>query len=79
MIGAEADIQYADIGADTDLCGVLDNNDSTAGSVRWARARSVFDRAPIYATVGLAYGEVNNGFNSSNDVSDGWTIGGGVE
>jgi len=79
VIGAEADIQYADIGADTDSGGVLDNDDSTASSVRWARAGSAFNRAPIYATVRLAYGEVNNGFNSSNDVSDSWTIGGGVE
>jgi outer membrane immunogenic protein len=38
-----------------------------------------FDRALIYATGGLAYGEVNNGFSSSDDVSVGWTIGAGVE
>ncbi len=50
----------------------------TAGTVR-ARAGWAFDRALIYATGGLAYGEVQNGFNSSDDVSVGWTIGGGVE
>ena len=50
----------------------------TAGTVR-ARADLAFDRVLIYATGGLAYGKVNNGFNSSDDVSVGWTIGGGVE
>jgi outer membrane immunogenic protein len=44
-----------------------------------ARAGWAFDRALVYATGGLAYGEVNNGFSSSDDVSVGWTIGGGVE
>ncbi len=44
-----------------------------------ARAGVAFDRALIYATGGLAYGEVNNSFNNSDDVSVGWTIGAGVE
>jgi len=80
VFGAEADIQYADIGGDNDFGGVLDDDDSDSwfGTVR-ARAGVAFDRALIYATGGLAYGEVNNGFNSSDDVSVGWTIGAGVE
>jgi outer membrane immunogenic protein len=80
VIGAEADIQYADIGGDNDFGGILDDDDSDSwfGTVR-ARAGWAFDRALIYATGGLAYGEINNGFSSSDDVSVGWTIGGGVE
>jgi outer membrane immunogenic protein len=80
VIGAEADIQYADIGGDNDFGGILaeDDSDSWFGTVR-ARAGWAFDRALIYATGGLAYGEINNGFSSSDDVSVGWTIGGGVE
>jgi outer membrane immunogenic protein len=82
VLGAEADIQYADIGGDNDFDGILNGDDgddeSWFGTVR-ARAGVAFDRALVYATGGLAYGEVSNGFSSSDDVSVGWTIGGGVE
>jgi outer membrane immunogenic protein len=80
VLGLETDIQYADIGGDTDFGGILDDDDSDSwfGTVR-ARAGVAFDRALIYATGGLAYGEVSNGFTSSDDVSVGWTIGAGVE
>ncbi|NBJ13881.1 outer membrane protein [Microvirga arsenatis] len=82
VLGAEADIQYADIGGDSDFDGIFngddDDDDSWFGTVR-ARAGVAFDRALIYATGGLAYGEIRNGFSSSDDVSVGWTIGGGVE
>jgi outer membrane immunogenic protein len=81
VLGAEADIQYADIGGDNDFDGILnsdDDDESWFGTVR-ARAGVAFDRALVYATGGLAYGEVSNGFTSSDDVSVGWTIGAGVE
>lgn len=80
VIGAEADIQYADIGGDNDFGGILDDgdNESWFGTVR-ARGGVAFHRALIYATGGLAYGEVTNGFGSSDDVNVGWTIGAGVE
>jgi outer membrane immunogenic protein len=80
VVGLETDIQYADIGGDNDFGGILDDDDSESwfGTVR-ARAGYAFDRALIYATGGLAYGEVSNGFSSSDDVSVGWTIGAGVE
>jgi len=82
VLGAEADIQYADIGGDNDFDGILNGDDgddeSWFGTVR-ARAGVAFDRALVYATGGLAYGEVSNGFSSPDDVSVGWTIGGGVE
>ena len=60
--------------------GILDDDDSDSwfGTVR-ARAGYAFDRALIYVTGGLAYGEVSNGFYTSDDVSVGWTLGGGVE
>jgi outer membrane immunogenic protein len=80
VLGLETDIQYADIGGDNNFGGILDDDDSDSwfGTVR-ARAGVAFDRALIYATGGLAYGEVSNGFTSSDDVSVGWTIGAGVE
>jgi outer membrane immunogenic protein len=81
VLGLETDIQYADIGGDTNFGGILngdDDDESWFGTVR-ARAGVALDRALIYATGGLAYGEVSNGFTSSDDVSVGWTIGAGVE
>jgi outer membrane immunogenic protein len=81
VLGLETDIQYADIGGDTNFGGILtgdDDDESWFSTVR-ARAGVAFDRALIYATGGLAYGEVSNGFTSSDDVSVGWTIGAGVE
>ncbi|MBM1171575.1 outer membrane protein [Microvirga arabica] len=80
VLGLETDIQYADIGGDNDFGGILDDGDSDSwfGTVR-ARAGVALDRALIYVTGGLAYGEVNNGFYTSDDVSVGWTLGGGVE
>jgi len=80
VLGLETDIQYADIGGDNDFGGILDDDDSDNwfGTVR-ARAGYAFDRALIYVTGGLAYGEVSNGFYTSDDVSVGWTLGGGLE
>jgi outer membrane immunogenic protein len=80
VFGVETDIQYADLGGDNDFGGILDDDDSDSwfGTVR-ARAGVAFDRALVYVTGGLAYGEVNNGFYGSDDVNVGWTIGAGVE
>jgi len=72
VLGAEADIQYADIGGDNDFDGILNGDDgddeSWFGTVR-ARAGVAFDRALIYATGGFAFA----------DDATGWTVGGGLE
>ncbi|MBM6582968.1 porin family protein [Microvirga sp. BT689] len=80
MLGLETDIQYADIGGDTSIPGLDsdDNDDNWFGTVR-ARVGYAFDRALVYATGGLAYGKISNGFSNSDDTSVGWTLGAGVE
>ncbi|WP_372441224.1 outer membrane protein [Microvirga arvi] len=80
VLGLETDIQYADIGGDTSIPGLDsdDNDDNWFGTVR-ARVGYAFDRALVYATGGLAYGKISNGFSNSDDTSVGWTLGAGVE
>ncbi|WP_418294817.1 outer membrane protein [Microvirga ossetica] len=80
VVGLETDIQYADIGGDTTLPGLdsHDDDDNWFGTVR-GRAGYAFDRALIYATGGLAYGKISNGFSNSDDTNVGWTLGAGVE
>ncbi|WP_315974901.1 outer membrane protein [Microvirga yunnanensis] len=80
MLGIETDIQYADIGGDNNIPILKsdDDDDNWFGTVR-ARAGYAFDRALIYATGGLAYAKISNGFSSSDDTSVGWTLGAGVE
>ena len=80
VVGLETDIQYADIGGDTTLPGLdsNDDDDNWFGTVR-GRAGYAFDRALIYATGGLAYGKISNGFSNSDDTNFGWTLGAGVE
>ena len=80
VVGLETDIQYADIGGDTALPGLDSNDDDNNwfGTVR-GRAGYAFDRALIYATGGLAYGKISNGFSNSDDTNVGWTLGAGVE
>ncbi|MBZ6074947.1 outer membrane protein [Microvirga puerhi] len=72
VIGAEADIQYADRGRDNGYYGLgyygHNSSDDWFGTVR-ARAGFAFDQALIYATGGFAYGDSNGG----------WTVGGGLE
>jgi outer membrane immunogenic protein len=80
VVGAEADIQWADTGdqdavfvagpgnAGTFLPGEFEGAEDWFGTVR-LRAGVAFDRVLIYATGGLAYTEDNTG----------WTAGGGVE
>ncbi|WP_112662928.1 outer membrane protein [Microvirga flavescens] len=87
VIGAETDIQYADIGGNNNNAVFVGNgavlgfnnnsSDNYFGTVR-VRAGYAFDRALIYATGGFAYGDVaGNSFSSSSN--GGWTVGGGVE
>jgi outer membrane immunogenic protein len=97
VIGVETDIQYADIGGRSNYGYVNglyygdDSNGNWFGTVR-ARAGVAFDRALIYVTGGLAYGDVARGssvilgptgavigYGSNSDVNTGWTLGGGVE
>ncbi|MCB5175964.1 outer membrane protein [Microvirga lenta] len=95
VLGVETDIQYADIGGRDrgafDGIAFRDSSDGNwFGTVR-ARAGVAFDRALIYVTGGLAYGDVARGnsfyvdadgdfiYGSSDDVNTGWTLGGGVE
>jgi outer membrane immunogenic protein len=96
VLGVETDIQYADIGGrDRGFVAGAAFRDSSDGNwfgtVR-ARAGVAFDRALIYVTGGLAYGDVARGnsvilgptgavigYGSSSDVNTGWTLGGGVE
>jgi len=104
VFGVEADIQYTDVESDTTIFsnpgGLFFPSTSTAtseldylGTVR-ARLGFAFDRALVYATGGLAYGDVTNAVavtftpvgaapftyaGSESDVEFGWTIGAGVE
>jgi outer membrane immunogenic protein len=80
VIGAEADIQYADTddkdavfipaigGTGVFVPGEFEGSEDWFGTVR-LRAGVAFDRVLIYATGGLAYTDNNSG----------WTAGGGVE
>jgi outer membrane immunogenic protein len=80
VVGAEADIQWADTGDQdavfvagpgnlgTFVPGEFENDADWFGTVR-LRAGVAFDRVLVYATGGLAYTEDNTG----------WTAGGGVE
>jgi len=98
VLGVETDIQYADHIGGRDrgfvpgVAGFRDDSDGNwFGTVR-ARAGVAFDRALIYVTGGLAYGDIASGrsvfvdpvtgdtfFGSESDVNTGWTLGGGVE
>ena len=95
VIGAEADIQWADLGGNGNdfflgngFVGGGGNGLDWFGTVR-ARAGFAFDRLLVYATGGFAYanGNNNNGcFVGATVVAcggggdlTGWTLGGGVE
>jgi outer membrane immunogenic protein len=85
VVGLETDLQYADIGRNYEvinagLVGVpgfveIEDGDNYFGTVR-ARLGVAFDRALVYATGGLAYGDMG-GFGDETSV--GWTVGGGLE
>ena len=96
VVGLETDIQYADIGGGNSnwyYGGYYrdSSNGDWFGTVR-ARAGVAFDRALIYVTGGLAYGDIANGssayydpafagyyYGSDNGTNTGWVLGGGVE
>jgi outer membrane immunogenic protein len=95
VIGAEADIQWADIGNNNNnlfvpgvgfVAGGNNNGMDWFGTVR-ARAGVAFDRFLVYATGGFAYSDNNRnsvfvpgvGFVDNGGSNTGWTVGGGVE
>jgi outer membrane immunogenic protein len=80
VFGAEADIQYADLGNKNTYAdfGLSSKNGNYFGTVR-GRIGSAFDRALIYATGGLAYGDVGTRLFGGSSTRAGWTVGGGLE
>lgn len=98
VLGAEADIMYTDLEKRTSILGTSGATStfrqelSYLGTVR-ARLGYAFDRTLVYATGGLAYGDVQNTasfssaaninqidyFGRRSDVEVGYTVGGGVE
>ncbi|KPF73088.1 hypothetical protein IP69_00490 [Bosea sp. AAP35] len=98
VLGIETDIQYTDISSRTSRLGtsnatsVFSQDLDYLGTVR-LRAGYAFDRVMVYATGGLAYGDVSNRatfFNAAlpgqvdyvggkSDIKVGFTVGGGVE
>jgi outer membrane immunogenic protein len=101
LFGIEADISYTDFRESTTVTtlplagpGTLNNTFSSRidwlGTVR-GRLGYVFDRTLIYATGGLAYGDVRNSVDffgtagqlqftgSTSGIETGYTVGGGIE
>ncbi len=87
VFGIEADIQGGSISASgTDVLGVDYKSElDYFGTVR-GRLGYAFDRALVYATGGLAYGEVKNGAGTTtttpftiDKTAVGYVLGGGVE
>lgn len=86
VLGIEGDIEYSDMDGDTDTpFGTIKEDIDWIGSLR-LRAGFAMDRALIYATGGLAVGEVDMrisdvdfGSNDATDTAWGWTIGAGIE
>jgi outer membrane immunogenic protein len=78
VFGVEADIQYADLGRNNNIGGFYYGGSSSNyfGTVR-GRVGYAFDRALLYVTGGLAYGDVGGGVSSNTNA--GWTVGGGLE
>lgn len=86
VLGLEGDIEYSDMSGDTDTpWSKIEQDIDWLGSLR-LRAGFAVDRTLIYATGGLAVGEVDMritdvdfGSNDDNKTAWGWTIGAGVE
>ena len=96
VYGIEADIQYVDLNQrNTNFAFALDNDgffdddgdEAFFGTVR-GRLGFAFDRALLYVTGGLAYGDVGNvafmnqfgvRTTTDDDINIGYTIGGGLE
>jgi outer membrane immunogenic protein len=82
VLGLESDIEFSDIGG-SGRTGVLTHSTDVdwLGSLR-ARFGVAVDRTLIYATGGLAFGDVTlheTGRGNLTDFRTGWTAGGGVE
>ncbi|MFZ5671572.1 MAG: outer membrane protein [Pseudomonadota bacterium] len=96
VLGAEGDIEYSGLSGDTRYylappeegftpAGKIEQDINWLGSLR-VRAGLAFDRALVYATGGLAVGDIDmkvtNTDEHSVDATEtawGWTIGGGFE
>ncbi|PVE26414.1 porin family protein [Microvirga sp. KLBC 81] len=89
VVGAETDLQYAavgDKGATYRGTYYPGDSDGYFGTVR-ARAGLAFDRALVFGTLGFAYGEIGGnkaldgalGYRRDDNMSGGWTMGGGLE
>jgi outer membrane immunogenic protein len=79
VVGAETDIQYADLGKKDTLSdyGIATKKGDYFGTVR-GRLGYAFGPALIYATGGFAYGDVGEHVGP-NEVRYGWTAGAGAE
>ncbi len=81
VFGLETDIQYADFGNGITYGAfpLTSSNGNFWGSVR-GRLGFAMDRALLYVTGGLAYGDVGTQLDfGGNDVEMGWVLGAGVE
>jgi len=98
VLGAEADLNYVDRKSNIGFVSTLGDRSAYRQELEYlgtARVRVgyAFDRVLVYATGGLAYGEVKNSANffantlgnplqfsgGTSDVEVGYTVGGGVE
>ncbi len=96
VIGIEADIQGGDISGTSKfehrVAGVLFSSGTGVSKTDWfgtvrGRLGYAFDRTLVYATGGLAYGDVQNSVSFSpghisykfNDTVTGYVVGGGLE
>jgi len=81
VFGAEADIQYADLGGNGNWAPYYYGGSSNGNYFGTVRARLGFavDRALFYVTGGLAYGDVGHSIFGGSGTKAGWTVGAGVE
>jgi outer membrane immunogenic protein len=82
--GLETDIQWANIEASSSCRNgrTCEVTSEWFGTVRGRVGYAGWDRWLLYATGGLAYGDVGanvTGFRGNSDTVVGWTVGGGVE
>lgn len=89
VLGAEADISYADIDGSGDTSGGWGCGSGCYTEVKWygtvrGRLGFAFDNFLPYVTGGYAFGKAGAGFeddndNNGTDTIDGYTVGGGLE
>lgn len=79
VAGLEADASYSDLNNEDDNAG-FDAELNYLATVR-GRVGFAFDKALVYGTGGLAFGELdyNNGVDSAKETQFGYAVGGGVE